>query len=222
MKHLVYLVSLITLLVLTAFFPLPVNAQYGQYGMYGVGGGPARTIVVDKLVGNPTIQTKGGEMQFIDNITVNDFKFKPGDQVLFTIKVKNTSTETLPGVTLKDVLPASVEPVEGPGDFNASNRTINVNVGDLKSNEEKTYRLKLQIAQQEQLPADKGLFCLVNRAEARSSDAFDDDTAQFCVEKAVPTTVSRQPAAGPEMGLILLGGQSLLLGLGYAIRKMTA
>lgn len=213
MKKLIHLKLFFICLFLFVF---SVNAQYGQYGQPS----PSYSILIDKMVGKP-YQTKGGvtDVEYVDNLTPSDPRFKPEEMVLFKIKVKNTSNSDITNVEVKDYVPAFMEPIEGPGSWNAQTRIISWNAGDFRVDEEKIYYIKMKVNPQTQLPAEKGLFCLVNKVQALSDEANDDDTSQFCVEKQVTPAAAKVPTAGPEMGLALLTGQMLLLGTGILIRK---
>lgn len=197
---------------------MQVRADSGQYGQYG-SGQPSHKILIDKFVGKPTT-TKGGnvEANYVDNYSASDTRFKPEDVVLFKLKVKNTSNEKLTGVTVKDTLPGYVEALEGPGSYDANSKTITFNVGDLNAGEEKVYYLKTRVFKQNQLPADKGVMCLVNKAEVYNNKVRDEDTAQFCVEKTV-TPGTTVPKAGPEMGLALMAGNAVALAAGILLKK---
>ncbi len=194
------------------------SGQYGQYGQYG-GTPSTQSIVIDKLVAKPGgTQTKGGVVsyEYVDNLSPADVRYSPGGQVLFRLKVKNTSNTTLSNVTVKDFVPNYIDPVEGPGTFDATNRTITFDAGSFAADEEKTYQLKMQLYPQDKMPADKGLFCMVNRAQAYNGNVSDEDTAQICVEKQV-IGAKATPKAGPEMGLVLLAGQIGMIGAGLKL-----
>jgi uncharacterized repeat protein (TIGR01451 family) len=224
MKIILSIWTISALAFVTLFSASNVAAQYGQYGQYGYGGAaPSQMILIDKMVGKPVTQTKGGTTayEYVDNLSTNDTRFKPGQEVAFKLVVKNTSSVKLTQVQVKDVLPPYVEAIEGPGEYNTQTKTISLNAGDLNPGEEKTYYLKVKLIAQNAMPADKGLFCLLNTAEAVSGQAKDDDTAQFCVEKEV-TGAPQVPAAGPAMGLPLLFGQASLLGLGIYLKRRLA
>lgn len=201
------------------FFVLPVTAQYGQYG----GPSPSLSILISKMVGFPTAN-KGGEsvcdsnVSFHDNFSPSDSRFKPSDFICFQLKVKNTSNTTLSNVTVKDFLPPSLNPVSGPGSFDSNSRTISFNAGDFASNEEKVYFVLMQVMGQNQLPADKGLFCEINKAQAFNSNVSDDSSSQFCIEKQVQG-VATTPSAGPEMGLFLISGEIFALGVGVLLKR---
>jgi len=169
------------------------------------------SILVDKMVAKP------GTENYVDNLSVSDPRFIPGQTVLFKVTIKNTSTTTFGGMTAKDFVPDYFTPIEGPGTFDSTTRTISWDAGFFNVDEQKTYYFKMQINSQANLPSDKGLFCLVNKAQAWSNTTTDDDTSQLCVEKQV--TAQKVPAAGPELGILLLSGQVALLGVGIYLKR---
>lgn len=191
----------------------------GQYGGYGDSCPTNQSILIDKTVSKPGVITKGGTstVEFVDNLSENDPHFKPEDFVYFQLKVKNTSDHAL-DITVKDSLPSYLDPIDGPGTYDSASRTITINAGTFQANEEKVYTLKTKLSNDAQLPSDKSIICLVNKAEANATGAYDSDTAQLCVEKQV-TGVTKVPSAGPEMGLALLGAESALLGIGIFLKK---
>ncbi len=199
-------------------FNQSVNAQYGQYGQYG-GSLPSKTILIEKMVGKP-VQTKGGtdQLDFVDNLSPSDPRFAPEQQIVFRLKVKNTSDMALKGVEVKDFVPAFLTPVSVPGSFDAASRTITFNAGDFAMGEEKIYFLTMKIFSQNQMPADKGVICEINKAQATTKEVFDEDSSQFCIEKQV-LGVQHVPSAGPEMGLALMGLEFGLLGVGITLKK---
>ena len=62
------------------------------------------------------------------------------------------------------------------------------------------YIVKGRVVRQDQLPADQGVVCVTNKAQAASGSVTDDDTAQFCIEKSVTTTKGGVPAQVPKAG----------------------
>jgi uncharacterized repeat protein (TIGR01451 family) len=218
----------LTLLTAITFLTFAQTAQagsgsnqgpYGQYGGYG-GVTPNQSIIIDKKVGMPN-STKGGVVNYVDNFSPNDPRYKPGQQVYFQIKVKNTSNVTLKNVVVKDIVPAYLEPIEGPGNFDSNTRTVTYTYAELKAGEEKTERLLMQIYPQDRLPTDKGLMCIVNKAEVQSGNISGQDSAQLCIEKEV-IGIQKAPSAGPEMGIALMGLQALGLGAGLFIKRKLA
>jgi len=194
-----------------------VLADSGQYGQNPP---TSLNILIDKMVAKPGggVQTKGGVInyEYVDNLSPADLRYKPGNQVMFKLKVKNTSNTSISNVTVKDYVPAYLEPIEGPGTFDSNSRVITFDAGSFAIDEEKTYILKMQLTSQDKMPSDKGLFCLTNKAQAYNGNVSDDDIAQFCVEKEV-VAPKETPKAGPEMGFALMLTELGLLGAGLRL-----
>lgn len=194
------------------FFVSSVKADcVGQYGQYGQTCN-SYNILVDKMVQKP------GTSEYVDNLSVSDPRYKPSEYVMFKVTIKNTSTTTFGGMTAKDFVPDYLTPVEGPGTFDSSTRIISWDAGFFNVDEQKTWYFKMQVNSQANLPADQGLFCLVNKAQAWSNTTADDDSSQFCIEKQVVGT-TKVPNAGPEMGLALMAIQLAGVGAGIYLRK---
>ena len=227
MKNIAFILAVITVFLLCV-----ASVSTDAYGSYE-GEQPSLDILIDKEVGVPQT-TKGGKLEYIyvDNLTTRDHRFSPFDTVFFRIKVKNTSDQNLQDVVITDFPPEFVELFENPGTKDGSNLVIKV--GDLKADEEKEYIVKARIFEQAKLPADKGLFCVVNRVRVEAkNNVSDEDTAQLCVEKEVgagtPTSPGvkggapkKVPAAGAEHGVLLMGLSGLLSYVGLKLRKITA
>ena len=210
--------GVVTLFILFLLFCGLTSNVFAQYGAYG--GGYETSIIIDKAVGNPSGNTKGGltEVSYLDNYSSSDYRFSPGQYISFRLKVKNTSDVVLYSLKVKDLLPLYIEPVENPGEYNSNEHSISFDAGDFAVDEEKIYYLKFKVASQDKLPNDKGIICLINKAEVSNSQAYDEDTAQFCIEKVV-TGVKEVPAAGPEMGLSLLALNGLGIGTGIWLKN---
>lgn len=208
-----YLFSFIVLLLVALFVPhFTLYAQYGQPS-------PSYSILVDKMVGVPGTSNNATSYKYVDNLSVSDPRFKPNQVVFFKIRIKNTSNTRIVGMEVRDVVPLYLIPVEGPGTYNPQTREIVFNAGDFEVDEEKTFYLKMKVDSQANLPADKGLFCVVNFVKATSANAYDDDKTQLCIEKQV-VDATKTPSAGPEFGLLLLAGNLLGASVGLKIRKM--
>ncbi len=192
-------------LTLVIFLMAAGQVSAGQYGPYE-GKKPSPDISVDKKVGLPHTATKGGQTEYtyIDNLTSADRRFAPLEYVFFEIKVKNTSKVRLDNVVLRDFAPAYVELFENPGKFEGKDAVLNV--GTLQPGEEKVYIFKGRIMAQNQLPADKGVICTVNKVRASNDRVADEDTAQFCIEKTVTGVNPPKdiPKTGPEHGILIM------------------
>lgn len=215
----------------------PVSAgQDSSYGQY-VGGRTAPSILIDKMVARP-VETKGGKVDYnyVDNLTATDLKFKPNQYIFFRVSVKNTSDRELFDVILNDYVPNYLHAALEGATFDEGTHILTGNLGSFAPNEEKVFIIKTRVATADKFPADKGLICLTNRAEAKNADAADDDSSQFCIEKEVATqevtkggqmvteTVhapppGQIPSTGPEYGLAIVGLSSLMGYAGLKLRK---
>ncbi len=210
-KALLFYLLISSLLLL---IPSRVSAQYGQYGQYGAPV-PSQSILIEKMVAKP------GTSNFVDNLSPTDPRFAPGQQITFRLAVKNTSDTNLTNVTVKDFVPSFLSPLSGPGNFDSNTQTVSFGAGNFGPSEQKVFTLTMQIASQDKLPVDKGLFCEINKAQASTDKVFDEDTAQFCIEKQV-LGAQNVPSTGPEFGLVLIGAELGLLGIGLGLKRRFA
>jgi len=182
------------------------------------------TFTVQKLVQNPG---KGGG-NFVNNLSINDAKYAPNQVVNFKINVTNTSSQTIPTITIKDIFPQYLNFATGSGSFDTDSKTLSFTVENLKAKETRTYNVTGKIVDASAFPADQGTTCLINQANGTDSNgAVNASSSQFCVEKAVLGTsfpvyttkggLVTTPATGPEM-LPLIG---LIPGglAGFILRK---
>ena len=214
MKNIINLSFLFAILV---FATGSVHAQ--QYGQGSTEQpAPNYSISVDKLV------SKGPTTKYVENYSQSDPRFHADERIYFLVKVKNTSSITLKNIEVEDKMPEWVAGIEGPGEYIANERVIRWKYNELAPGEERTEKLIAQVLGQNRLPSDRGLFCVSNKAWTRSGGAYDEDMAQFCIEKQVALTtkggqpVTTTPDSGAPLlvyGLISLGG----LGSGIVIKR---
>lgn len=186
-------------------------------------------IIIDKLVAVPTAAGSETVYNYVDNLGVNDFKFKADNIVFFKLKVKNTSNVTLDNVIVKDYAPSYVDLFENPGTYDSATRILTINVGSLGVNEEKEYIVRARVTSAGNLPIDNGTVCTMNRAIASNDKVSDEDTAQLCIEKTVlgKTTVitstvppvTKIPSTGPEAGVLILSISGTLGYVGLKLRR---
>lgn len=176
------------------------------------------SLIVEKMVGLPGTSNDATAYSYVDNLGTSDAKFKPGQIVFFKVIVKNTSTTSLGGSTAKDYVPSYLTPLDGPGSFDSSTRIISWDAGSFGVNEQKTFYFKMQVVDQNNLPSDKSIICVVNRAQAWSNTTTGEDSSQLCIEKQV-LGATKVPSAGPEMGFLLLSGELAALGAGLYLKN---
>ncbi len=149
-------------------------------------------IWLDKKVKNPESK------QYVENLNVNDYKFAPGEEVWFNVKVKNTGEKTFEKVKVKDYLPDYLQHLEGD---------LEREYQDIKPDEEREFKIKIKVVTADKLPSNQGIYCVINRAEAEANNQKDGDTSQICIEKKVLGAVI-QPEAGSHL---LIFSLSILL-----------
>ncbi len=215
MKNILAVILLFFVIFLTT---KNVNAQYGCVGQYG-GCLPAPTIQINKMVGIPDSKiTEPSSASFVDSLSPTDPRFSPDQFVFFKVIIKNTSSVSLSNVLFQDFVPVFLNPISGPGSFDSNTRIVSFNAGDFAPNEEKTYFFKMQVLSQNQLPTDRGIFCVTNKVQASNDKVSNTDTSQLCIEKQV-APVTKVPSAGPEFGIALLSIEGLGLMAGLMLKK---
>lgn len=212
--------------ILTAILTLgSVSVAYGAGGygqsncqvVYG-GGEVCPTNIeftIDKKVQQPT---KGGD--FVDNMSINDSKFQPGQDVAFKIRIQNTGNNKINTLNVTDNLPANVTFISGPGTFNKNNNTITYTISGLDPNAVNEQVFVARIGDSNGFNQNGGVACLTNTASATDNNGTQaNDSAQFCVQTTIaanPTPqvfpgvpVKKVPETGPELfsliGLIPVG-----------------
>lgn len=147
---------------------------------------------VDKEVFNPQ------EKKFVDNLGLNDYKFSPGEEVAFKIKVKNVGDAPLSGVNVMDTLPSLL---------NSSGGSPFFQIKELKVGETKEQEIKVRVVSADKFPGDKSIVCVVNAAQAVSGEDKDRDTTQLCLERKLPLEKGAPavlPPTGPEHWLAVI------------------
>lgn len=212
MKNSLFLSTIAAIALAVSVAATPASAQ--SYGTNN----PTESITIDKAV------TRPGTDEYVDNLSVSDVRFSPNQDIWFRMIVKNTSDRDLNNVRIVDTMPQYVDLIEG---------SLDQNIGTLKAGEEKTIYLKGHSVDQDALPTDRGVICLLNKATvtaertSTSGTVSDEDSAQFCIEKQVnaesgTTTVTKVPAAGMPMGVALFALQAAGIALGVALKKLSA
>ncbi len=211
MKQLAF--NLFFILIIFLGFSTPVFSQYGQYGQPS----PSYAIIVDKFVGKPIGEEK---VEYVDNLSFSEYRFSPRDFVYFKVIVKNTSTVGLSDLKFVEHLPPYVHFVSGPGVYDKNTNSIYFTIPFLEPDETKTFYFSFRIFSQDELPKDKGVVCMTNKARVEIGNVSDEDSSQFCVEKVV-LGVEKVPKAGAELALFFIASFGIgLAGIGFRKRMI--
>lgn len=189
----------------------PASALADQYG-----GGPNASISLNKMVQDPS------NGNFVDNLGVNDHRFQGGEEVTYRLVITNNGSTNFGFVDVIDTLPSYLDFVSGPGEFNKDAKQVKFRLENFTPGKTETRDIKARVVPQNQLPRDRGVFCVVNTVSLRThDDRTASDTAQICIGNQVlgaKTPIKELPATGyPEylFSAMFLG----LIGTGVALRK---
>ncbi len=180
---------------------------------------------INKLVQKPG---KGGG-DFVENLTINDPRFAPGQSVQFKIVVENTGDTDITNLNVVDTFPQFVTFMSGVGNASAGNTQDTFVVGSLPKGKKAEFVITAKIADAANLPSDQTITCVTNNVVATAQDGSQgSDNAQLCIEKPIvnvqPTPqilekpfVKNIPSTGPEtdvlFGLVSTGA------LGYFLKR---
>jgi len=199
MKNKILLITLLTALI-TIFSSKAAFARcVSQYG-----GGETcyeGELRLDKVVKNPSTGI------YVDNLYSSDPNFSADQEVWFKLNIKNTGSDDLNDVEVKDKFPNYVLFVSGPGSWNDTDKTLTWKIDHLSPGESKDYEIKGKIVGEGSLPTDSGTYCVTNYGEAKKDNKSASDTSQLCITKKV-LGITTMPKTGANLILTIL-----LLGL---------
>lgn len=192
--------------VIALFGATSVDAQYGC-PPYGAECPPTSVIVVDKQIRDPRAK---GEV-YVDNLTLADYKFAPGEDVIFKITVKNTGNKAIENVEGVDTIPQLTDALLLSGETRDTIREMTKSFGTLNPGDTRTWFLRVRVKGASEIPG--GVVCgdpkAINRVRVRAKDMPDStDSSSFCIEKKV-LGATTHPAAGSEMYLVVAGLMAL-------------
>ena len=166
--------------------------------------------VINKLVEKPG---KGGG-NFVENLTINDPRFAPNQNINFKIIIENTGNTDITDLNVADTFPEFLSFVAGVGNTNVGAKQINFIVGKLEKGKKMEFLITAKTAEADKLPSNQAITCVTNNVRATAPDGVSaDDNAQGCIEKQVlgaqPTpqifekpAIKELPPTGPELGLL--------------------
>ncbi len=194
------------------FFAKDAQSQYAQPEI------ERERITVDKLVNYPDKKNKGGELIFLDNLSPSDPKFSTGRAVFFKIRVRNASGIEIRNIQVVDYLPSQLIFVGSPKFYKREDHSVRFVIQSLAPGEVKDFIIQTKVKALAE--GQEKITCVINKAEARSESAVDEDAARFCLglEKgpAVPTEL---PKTGASALLSILLGFGV--GAGFGIRRLS-
>ena len=205
------------------FLSLPANSS-AYVTCQQVYGGGETCIQVGKIFIAKTVQNPQTSA-FVDNLSVNEPKFSPEQNIQFRLTVTNNDNATAKNVVVQDTYPQYVNFTSGEGKFDNNTKTLTIEVGELKAGESKTYTLQGKIVSAQSIPGGSGVVCVVNQATAATNGNTSQDNAQFCIEKKVLGVVypPQQVTVTPPTGIDTLALFGFIPGaiVGFMLRRST-
>lgn len=184
------------LIFLMVFWSKPVFADTSCTAQYGGGQACVTTgLLINKKIWDPQAQV------FKDNLGLAHHRFAPGEEVIFSIDIKNVGDNTLNNVQFTDTLPAFLNWSAGDA--------LSSLFSSLAPGQTITRTIRARVISNLNTPVS----CDRNLVLATAGNFSDRDTAQLCVGTA-PKTI---PAAGPEIAVWAL--LPSLAGIGLFLKK---
>jgi len=225
--------SLLSFAVVAAMVPTIALASGGESNCQVIYGGGQVCQQQIKFTVNKLVQKPGkGGGDFVDNLTINDPRFSPGQNVTFKIVVENTGDTDISNLNVVDNFPQFLTFVAGVGSTNAGTSQVNFVIGTLKKGQKVEYLITAKTADASALPNNQAVTCVTNNVTATSPDGQQaSDNSQVCIEKSVlgvttpstpqifqKPTVNNIPSTGPETDVLFALVSSGALGF-YLKRK---
>jgi uncharacterized repeat protein (TIGR01451 family) len=194
---------IIALLSLVLIF---VPAQKALADYYYGGEEEEVDVLIDKMIKDPAND------KFVDNLSISDYRFSAGQEVIFRLTIKNTGDKTLNDVEVKDIFPSYIDFVSDPGSWDGDTRTLRFEFDDLDPGESRDFEIKGRVVGESDLP--DGSVCVTNKGKVWAEDEYDEDTAGLCIKKGEVKGAEVLPPTGPGemllMGALLLGAYSAI------------
>lgn len=185
-----FFASIFVFLALMAIFSTPVRAEDCDSPYGGGTPCPATGQTVDKRIFNPAT----GE--WVDGLgPSNDIntRFRPGQEMLFKITVKNTGQATINRVIVEDRLPPFTDFVSGDGNFDAAARKFTYTIDNLESGKIHEANVRFKAFAAERLPAGSFLLCsaegVVNRVSIWADGRQATDETPICIGSSGQTGI---------------------------------
>ncbi len=206
------------LLIVTGFFLFFANLANAKECRTVYGGGEVcetGDLSLDKKVFNPKAN------EYWDNIDSKDYVFAPGEEVKFSLRIKNISNIKVDSASINDDFDRlddyMVYVSSDKGDYRAAVTDYKVKFafGGLNPGEEVTVYFVSRFKNAGELPV--GTTCITNAAHAYShiDAASDSDYASFCVKTENGKIVTKTtPSTGLDLSNILVLEALAFAGIG--------
>lgn len=224
-----YIKQILTLSAAIAVFSLGTLAVRAedcvtQYGgsQYGTSCNP-NDLVINKEVQKIGEHDGNNNPIYVENLSMEDNKLQAGAYMTFRLTVKNNSNQEFDQVQVRDIFPPYMSYVSGGPSgtvYDAQSRTMTAYLDDLKAGESRVLIITAKAEEAASFPADKANFCVVNTAQVKKDDRFDEDTAQICLKAPDVKGVTTLPKAGfNDIAMVLPFALLGITGIGLVASK---
>ena len=216
MKKLICYTIVLALWFLTLpFVSSTVSADEGC-GAYGTNCDESSKLIIDKYIRDPRAKNDA----YVDNLSYDDYRFSPGEDIIFKIVVKNTGTNILNNVKIKDIIPTVTNMIILSGEIRSEMREITKDWGSVGPNETREWYFRVRVRPVGEI--GNNVVCAspdgINRAVVSADGVGDEeDTSSFCVEKNIQGA-SSQPDTGAPL-VILFSILGSVAAAGSVVRK---
>jgi len=175
---------------------------------------------IDKTIYDPR-----GNGQYVDSLLYDDYRFSPGEDIIFKVVVENKSENTLHNVTITDTIPPVTNMLILSGEERPEIREITKDWGSVEPGGIREWFFRLRVTSAEALSDD--VVCegvdAVNYAVVSADNVPEhEDSSSFCVKRPAPSEreeIDMQPETGASVmsvSLILSG----IASTGFVLRKI--
>lgn len=150
------------------------------------GGGdtcPTNQFSIEKTVMNPATN------KFVTNLGITDQAYTIHDTVNFQVTITNNTNQKLTTITVKDILPDSLDFVSGQGTWDTKNKILSTTIPTLDANKAIVFTITTKVLIN---PPSEPL-CDNNKATATMNDKTMFATTQFCIQHSAFQTQTNTP-----------------------------
>jgi len=205
-------VSIFSLFVASALLMAPKVIAQSCTTQYG----GTTTCVSTNLTINKQVESPASHL-FMENLS-SDTPFSIGNDVHFRLIIKNTGSQTLSTVTVKDIFPKELIFKAGPGTVDSVGNTLTFTLDNLNAGESRTLEL-LATVDANKINKDRSISCVINTAQVSMSNQSDQDTAQLCIQTNVLGATTLPTAGSNDFALLLPFAGLGLTGIALLIKR---
>lgn len=191
-KTISYIAGIVSLLLLAGIAEGAATADCQP--IYGGAGACEQNsaVTINKQVKNPETNA------FVENLTINNPQYQPGETIIFKIMITNTSGGTIEKFDVYDFFPQYIDYVKGDGKYDQAKKILAITVDQLKSKETKTFMIEARAADKEKLPDDPQSRCVINQVSVKANNRTSQDNTLVCIAKdGTGTTFETKGDAAP-------------------------